>query len=210
MGACLSAAADSIHAVDRSTTCAFVISVKGELRNYPTPIFVSELLQFENPINNVSSFFVCNSDNLYYDQQITALHPEDDLDAGQIYFILPKPMLGRRLGASDMAALAVKASFALDSNAISTSTQHHKLNRKNNNNNKLKSRISPLEYNSHINVTVEEEIENKNYNASLGVSRSGSIRKYSSRKAQRLLAVRSFRLRLSTIYENEGGSDEIN
>lgn len=203
MGACLSATADSIHAVDRSTTCAFVISIKGELRNYPTPIFVSELLQFENPSSDASSFFVCNSDNLYYDQHITALHPEDELDAGQIYFILPKQMLGRRLGASDMAALAVKASVALDSNATTSSTQHQKV-RKNN-----KSRISPLE-NSHINVTVEEEIENKNYNASLlGVSRSGSIRKmprYSSRKAR--LAVRSFRLRLSTIYENEGGSDD--
>ena len=198
MGACLSATADSIHSVDRSTTaCAFVISSKGELRNYPTPIFVSELLQFENPSSesDLSSFFVCNSDNLYYDQHITSLHPDDELDAGQIYFILPKQMLGRRLGASDMAALAVKASVALDSNATLKSS------RKNSN----KSRISPLE-NGHINVTVEEEIENKNYNASLGVSRSGSIRKmprYSSRKAR--LAVRSFRLRLATIYENEGG-----
>ncbi|KVI07644.1 Protein of unknown function DUF4228 [Cynara cardunculus var. scolymus] len=200
MGACLSA---TTHSIDRSTICALVISVKGELRNYPTPIFVSELLQFENPSSHPSSFFLCNSDNLYYDQHISALHLEDELDAGQIYFILPKSMLGRRLGASDMAALAVKASVALDSNAITNSSQQPK-SRKNNN----KSRISPLE-NSHMNVTVEEEIENKNYNASLGVSRSGSIRKvprYSSRKAR--LAVRSFRLRLSTIYENEGGSDD--
>ncbi|GKB24451.1 nucleotide-binding alpha-beta plait domain-containing protein [Tanacetum coccineum] len=68
----------------------------GELREYPTPIFVSEVLQYEKP-----SFFVCNSDNLYQDQDIPCMDSEDELDAGQIYFILPKSMLALRLSASD-------------------------------------------------------------------------------------------------------------
>nr|GFB33648.1 hypothetical protein [Tanacetum cinerariifolium] len=64
----------------------------------------------------------------------------DELDAGQIYFILPKSMVARRLSASDMASLAVKASLALDSNT----------------------RISPmvLMETTQINVVVKEE-ENK-------------------------------------------------
>ncbi|GKB65200.1 nucleotide-binding alpha-beta plait domain-containing protein, partial [Tanacetum coccineum] len=61
------------------------------------------------------SFFVCNSDNLYQDQDIPTLDSEDELDACQIYFILLKSMLALRLSASDMASLAVKASLALDS-----------------------------------------------------------------------------------------------
>ncbi|PWA73508.1 hypothetical protein CTI12_AA259720 [Artemisia annua] len=128
MGACMSSAGDSIH---KSTNFAFIISTKGELRQYPTPIFVSEVLQFEKP-----SFFVCNSDKLYQDQDIPSLDSEDELDAGQIYFILPKTMLARRLSASDMASLAVKASLALDSNSNSNS---HVKKKKNN-----KARISPM------------------------------------------------------------------
>ncbi|GJY76630.1 nucleotide-binding alpha-beta plait domain-containing protein [Tanacetum coccineum] len=129
MGACMSSAGDSIH---KSTNYAFVISTKGELRQYPTPIIVSEVLQYEKP-----SLFVCNSDNLYQDQDIPSLDSEDELDAGQIYFILPKSMLARHLSASDMASLAVKASLALDSN--SNSNYSHVKKEKNNN-----ARISPM------------------------------------------------------------------
>ncbi|GJS95032.1 nucleotide-binding alpha-beta plait domain-containing protein [Tanacetum coccineum] len=180
MGACMSSAGDSIQ---KSTHYAFVISTDGELRQYPTPIFVSEVLQYEKP-----SFFVCNSDNLYQDQDIPSLDSEDELDAGQIYFILPKSMLALRLSASDMASLAVKASLALDSNT----------------------RISPmvLMETSQINVVVKEEENKQNdyKNGGLRVSKSRSIRKMPrSRKAR--LAARSFRLKLSTIYENAEGCD---
>nr|XP_043632308.1 uncharacterized protein LOC122603620 [Erigeron canadensis] len=228
MGACLSlsSAGDSIYY--RSTSFALVVSNKGELRQYPSPIFVSEVLaEFEKP----RVYFLCNSDSLYLDQHIPALDSEDELDAGQIYFILPKTMLGRRLSAPDMAALAVKASVALDSNN-STSTSHNNYVKKKNNNNNA--RISPmvLMEASQVNVLVEEEEDdykiNSHYyskqqqqqqqrrqNGGLRVSRSGSIRKImpssSSKKSRRrrLAAVTSFRLRLSTIYENEGCIDNI-
>ncbi|KAI3817313.1 hypothetical protein L1987_11102 [Smallanthus sonchifolius] len=190
MGACLSSTAESI---DKSSY-AFVISIKGELRDYPTPILVSEVLQFEKP-----SCFLCNSDCLHYDQHIPALDSEHELEAGQIYFILPNTMLGRLLSASDMAALAVKASVALDSNSKSQKMK------------KNKGRVSPLVLmgTTRIDVEVEEEDVNKvqRRNGGLRVTRSGSIRKrprrYNSSK-KGLLAVRSFRIRLSTIHENEG------
>ncbi|KAL4579163.1 hypothetical protein LXL04_015300 [Taraxacum kok-saghyz] len=182
MGACISSAGDSIH----KSTSAFVISVDGDLCSYPTPIFVSEVLQFEKP-----SFFLCNSDHLYYDQNITDLDSEDQLDAAQIYFILPKTMLGRRLSAADMAALAVKASLALDSCADSP--------KRNNNNN---ARISPM-------VSMESTEINKNV-GSLRVSKSRSIRKIQRRSSSKKGrgGVGSFRLQLSTIYENDG-CDEL-
>ncbi|CAI9264133.1 unnamed protein product [Lactuca saligna] len=185
MGACLSSAGDSVH----NSSSAFVISVDGDLCSYPTPIFVSEVLRFEKS----STFFLCNSDDLYYDQYINALDLEYQLDAAQIYFILPKTMLGRRLSASDMAALAVKASLALDSNSNADS---HK---RNNN----KARISPL-------VLMETTGANENKNVgSLRMSSSRSIRKLSKRSSKKArLGVGSFRLVLSTIYENDG-CDEL-
>ncbi|KAM0012921.1 hypothetical protein Hdeb2414_s0006g00224641 [Helianthus debilis subsp. tardiflorus] len=178
MGACVSSSVEK-------SACAFVVSLKGELIQYPTPIFVSEVLQFEN-----SSSFLCNSETLYCDQRIPALDPEDQLDAGQIYFILQKPMLNRRLTASEMAALAHRASLALDSH------YSHKRNK-----NKNKARISPLETthftNDEHNVPYKQP--QKQSIGGLRVSRSGSIRRrYSSKKAR--LAT----IRLSTIYENEG------
>nr|GEY33074.1 hypothetical protein [Tanacetum cinerariifolium] len=183
MGACMSSAGDSIH---KSTNYAFVVSTKGELRQFPTPIFVSEVLQYEKP-----SFFVCNSDNLYQDQHIPSLNSEDELDAGQIYFILPITMLARRLSASDMASLAVKASLALDSSSNSNS---HVKKKKNN---------MVLMETSQINVIVEEEDNKQNYykNGCLRVSKSRFVRKMPRSKKGRL-AARSFRLKLSTIYED--------
>ncbi|GJZ08146.1 nucleotide-binding alpha-beta plait domain-containing protein [Tanacetum coccineum] len=109
----------------RKVCMIHVLKLEGKRITSPTPKIVSEVLQYEKP-----SFFVCNSDNLYQDQAIPSLDSEDELDAGQIYFILPKSMLARGLSASDMASLAVKASLALDSN---TNSNSHVKKKKNNN-----------------------------------------------------------------------------
>ncbi|CAI9775489.1 unnamed protein product [Fraxinus pennsylvanica] len=123
---------------------------------------------------------------------------EDALEESQIYFVLPKTKLPYRLSASDMAALAVKASVALDKmNAASASSTNRR---------KRKARISPV-------MVLDQNIEKKSFvnnnntmkpstSARLGVSRSNSVKKlqrYSSRRAK--MAARSFRIRLSTIHE---------
>ncbi|XP_071705684.1 uncharacterized protein [Rutidosis leptorrhynchoides] len=206
MGACLSSGGASVTIRPNS---AFVISPKGDLRPYSTPILVSDVLQLEAGVGGVSNFFICNSDNLSYDEHIRALDGQDELDAGQIYFVLPISKLRGRLSASEMAALAVKASVAMNAKASSGIITLSSSRKKKNN----KSKISPFVVmeTSKINVIVDDEAQNKRLfekqqvaSSSLGVSRSGSIRKmqrYSSRKAR--LAVRSFKLRLSTIYESE-------
>ncbi|KVI07641.1 uncharacterized protein LOC112507306 [Cynara cardunculus var. scolymus] len=205
MGGCFSS--PDHQSVVSNTNSALVISPTGELRPYSTPVFVSDVLQ-SHP-----SFFLCNSDNLSYDQLITPLDAHDELDAAQIYFLVPISKLHHRLTASEMAALAVKASLALNTTNISlsrtpssstsskpTPTTHKR---------KSKSKISPFVVmeTSKINVIVDQSkrlVETTTAKQQIGVSRSGSIRRiqrYSSRKAR--LAVRSFRLRLSTIYESE-------
>lgn len=62
-----------------------------------------------------SSFFMCNSDALYFNEPPPALPPGEVLRPGQIYFVLPAAMLGRPLSTADMAALAVRATTALSS-----------------------------------------------------------------------------------------------
>ncbi|XP_076949271.1 uncharacterized protein LOC143621859 [Bidens hawaiensis] len=202
MGGCFSSGGESV------ASSALVILSTGDLRPYATPVLVSDVLEAD------SSFFVCNSDSLAYDEHIKPLDAQDELDAGQIYFVLPVSKLRNRLGASEMAALAVKASVALNSKPMSSRSKAKKNKSNNNSNsNSNRSKVAPFVVmeSSKINVIVDEEAQNTRIfekqqqgSSSLGVSRSGSIRKmqrYSSRKTR--LAVRSFKLRLSTIHESD-------
>ncbi|PWA62151.1 hypothetical protein CTI12_AA233060 [Artemisia annua] len=140
MGGCFSSVVGDSVTVRSSNSSAFVISPKGDLRPYSTPVFVSEVLdQMEA---SSTSFFLCNSDNLSYDQHIRALDAQHELDAGQIYFVLPISKLRDRLSASEMAALAVKASVALNSKTPSLKSKG--VVQKRSNSYKKKSKISPF------------------------------------------------------------------
>nr|DAD22213.1 TPA_asm: hypothetical protein HUJ06_023676 [Nelumbo nucifera] len=74
-----------------------VISTDGKLHEYTSPV-------------TTSPCFICNSDKLFYDSLIPPLHPAQQLQSGQLYFFLNLTRMHYRLTASDMAALAVKAS----------------------------------------------------------------------------------------------------
>ncbi|KAK2661010.1 hypothetical protein Ddye_007543 [Dipteronia dyeriana] len=188
MGLCLSS--------DRSecqSSTAKVITLKGDLHAYNVPVFVSQVLQAESI--TCSNYFLCNSDGLLYDGYIPAMGFDDELQQDQIYFLLPSSKLQYRLSASDMAALAVKASVALQ-----TAAKKGRCRGK-------KARISPVLPVEKSRISLEG-LKAKSYEQkpvsgpNISMSRSGSVRKfqrYTSRRAK--LAVRSFRLRLSTIYE---------
>ncbi|KAL8514483.1 hypothetical protein ACS0TY_013553 [Phlomoides rotata] len=161
---------------------AYVVSVNGELRQFPLPITVSQVLDesSSDSDSDSDSFFLCNSDALYFDDYIPCLQSDDELVPCQVYFVLPIAKLHYRLAASDMAALAVKASVAL----------HQIRGRKN------RTRISP--------VLVSEEDPQSNHTVNYTKNktpRSASVRKkklttYSSQRAK--LAVN---MKLTTIYE---------
>ncbi|XP_021892160.1 uncharacterized protein LOC110810331 [Carica papaya] len=179
---------------DSPPPTAKVVSVNGDLREYNLPMFVSQALLAESssssssPSSRQNNCFICNSDSLFYDDYIPALDLGDQLQANQIYFVLPNSKLQQRLTASDMAALAVKASVALQ-NASKKDSRRRK-----------KARISPVIPVPEVQSKVK--LEEKAAPSAGGFSRSGSVRKiqrYTSRRAK--MAVRSFRLRLSTIYE---------
>ncbi|KAE8686009.1 hypothetical protein F3Y22_tig00111088pilonHSYRG00316 [Hibiscus syriacus] len=100
MGTCSSC--DSNHAAT-----AKLILQDGRLQEFPYPVKVSYVLQ-TNP-----TCFICNSDEMDFDDVVSAIEEDEELQPGQLYFALPLSCLKHRLQAEEMAALAVKASSAL-------------------------------------------------------------------------------------------------
>ncbi|XP_068344421.1 uncharacterized protein [Pyrus communis] len=86
---------------------AKLILQDGNLQEYPYPVKVSYVLQ-KNP-----TCFICNSDEMDFDDVLQAVSDNEVLQPGQLYFALPLSWLKHPLQAEEMAALAVKASSAL-------------------------------------------------------------------------------------------------
>ncbi|XVF15678.1 hypothetical protein REPUB_Repub09cG0175800 [Reevesia pubescens] len=100
MGICSSC--DSTH-----VATAKLILQDGRLQEFPYPVKVSYVLQ-KNPM-----CFICNSDEMDFDDVVSAIQEDEELQPGQLYFALPLSWLKHPLQAEEMAALAVKASSAL-------------------------------------------------------------------------------------------------
>ncbi|XP_012469494.1 uncharacterized protein LOC105787578 [Gossypium raimondii] len=88
-------------------TTAKLILQDGRLQEFPYPVKVSYVLQ-RNPM-----CFICNSDEMDFDDVVSAIEEDEELQPGQLYFALPLTWLKHPLQAEEMAALAVKASSAL-------------------------------------------------------------------------------------------------
>ncbi|XP_010515454.1 PREDICTED: uncharacterized protein LOC104791304 [Camelina sativa] len=92
------------------TETAKLILPDGTLQEFSTPVKVWQILQ-KNPTS-----FVCNSDDMDFDDAVLAVAGSEDLRPGELYFVLPLTWLNHPLRAEEMAALAVKASSALAKN----------------------------------------------------------------------------------------------
>ncbi|VFQ59170.1 unnamed protein product [Cuscuta campestris] len=189
MGSCISFSSSS-GTRRRSSAAADVILSNGELRQFFVPVKASQvLLMFSG--SAAASFFLCNSDRLYFDEHIPAMDAEEELEAGQIYFVLPAGKLQHRLAASDMAALAVTASAALKSTRIRAKT----------------SRISPLTGGGSESTTVVTSSSTTGGSSTSNNSSSSAaitkLQRYSSSSRRvKMAGIRTFRHRLVTI--NEG------
>ncbi|EOA14145.1 hypothetical protein CARUB_v10027290mg [Capsella rubella] len=100
MGACVSR--ESLR-----SDSAKLILLDGTLQEFSSPVKVWQILQ-KNP-----TCFVCNSDEMDFDDAVSAVSGNEELRSGQLYFVLPLTWLNHPLRAEEMAALAVKASSAL-------------------------------------------------------------------------------------------------
>lgn len=204
MGGCFSQDLEGDSA--RSARAARVISISGELHEYRLPIRVSQVLESESSSSSSSSSgFVCSSDSLYYEEHIPVLANEEELVQNQIYFVLPKSKLRHRLTASDMAALAVKATVAMQKEASKKGGRPRR----------RKTQIAPFlvvsqraaasDYSEINELEVKRNFNRIDKAGPALLSRSGSVGKMKRQSSRRFKkAVRSFRIRLSTIEEGAG------
>jgi len=84
-----------------------VIHWNGSVQGFHRLINVAELM-LDNP-----QHFVCHANGLQIGRRIHPLSADEDLDLGQLYFLLPMAKLHSVLSATDMAALAFKANSAM-------------------------------------------------------------------------------------------------
>ncbi|XP_075510629.1 uncharacterized protein LOC142546675 [Primulina tabacum] len=101
MGICSSCESGS------AANTAKLISFDGRLQEFSSPVKVFYVLQ-KNP-----ECFICDSDEMNYDDVVSAVSDDEELQLGRLYFALPLSKLQRQMRAEEMAALAVKASSAL-------------------------------------------------------------------------------------------------
>ncbi|CAL9151235.1 uncharacterized protein LOC103993094 [Musa acuminata AAA Group] len=104
MGICSSCDATTVVA---ATATAKLVLQDGKLQEFARPVKASHVLQ-KDP-----NCFVCSADDMGFDDFVSPVNADDELQPGQLYFLLPVSMLRRPLHAEEMAALAVKASAAL-------------------------------------------------------------------------------------------------
>ncbi|KAF2544197.1 hypothetical protein F2Q68_00028714 [Brassica cretica] len=86
---------------------AKLILQDGRMMEFTKPVKVGYVL-LKNPMG-----FICNSDDMEFDEALSAISADEELQLGQIYFALPLRYLRQPLQAEEMAALASKANSAL-------------------------------------------------------------------------------------------------
>ncbi|GLJ44746.1 hypothetical protein SUGI_0940920 [Cryptomeria japonica] len=101
MGICISVESNDVY-----EPTANVILMDGGIQKFSDPVKVEEILK-NNP-----GHFICSSDVLYIGKFITELLPHEELQLGQLYFIVPRRKLGFVLCEKDMASLLLKANNA--------------------------------------------------------------------------------------------------
>ncbi|GLT85883.1 hypothetical protein SLE2022_040550 [Rubroshorea leprosula] len=89
------------------TSTAKIIHSDGSLLEFPHTIKVSSILSL-NP-----NCFLCNSEQMHVDSLLPHVAGDDELQQGQIYFLMPLSKSQVPISFQDMCSLAVKASTAL-------------------------------------------------------------------------------------------------
>uniref|UniRef100_A0ACD5WDB2 Uncharacterized protein n=1 Tax=Avena sativa TaxID=4498 RepID=A0ACD5WDB2_AVESA len=120
MGACNSCEATAVTgcAAVGEATAARVVLADGELQRFPGGTRASQALKSAVAASASSggasgACFLCSADGLELGGAVAAVAHDEELQPGQLYFVLPAAMRRRPLQAEEMAALAIRASAAL-------------------------------------------------------------------------------------------------
>ncbi|OAY29466.1 hypothetical protein MANES_15G147000v8 [Manihot esculenta] len=110
MGNCASpqyAKRDSLSHTLNIQSTAKVIHTDGSLHEFKQPIKANLILsQYPN-------FFLCSSEFMFVDCRLPRVADDEELQLGQIYFLMPLSRSNAPLSLQELCALAIKASAAL-------------------------------------------------------------------------------------------------
>lgn len=93
-------------------TIKVINSVDGSLKEFEQPIKTSEVLS-----GHPDTFFLCNSEEIDVDCHVPQVTGTEELQPGQLYFILPISMSKGLLSLHELCLLAIQASKALKRSA---------------------------------------------------------------------------------------------
>ncbi|GJN23378.1 hypothetical protein PR202_gb11022 [Eleusine coracana subsp. coracana] len=117
MGACNSCEATAVAPAApgcyASSAEARVVLADGALRRFPGGTSASQAVKAASGAGPAGAWFLCCADGLELGGAVAAVGNEEELQPGQLYFVLPAAMRRWPLQAEEMAALAVRASAAL-------------------------------------------------------------------------------------------------
>ncbi|KAH9314755.1 hypothetical protein KI387_023382, partial [Taxus chinensis] len=103
MGNCVSTSSSNTQFMQT----AKIIFFDGGLKEFSKPIKAEEII-VQNP-----GYFLCHWDSLHIGKFMAAVNSKEDLELGELYFVLPLSKLQYVLSASDMAAMVFKANSAI-------------------------------------------------------------------------------------------------
>ncbi|KAJ0591279.1 hypothetical protein HanIR_Chr04g0206611 [Helianthus annuus] len=84
-------------------------SVDGKLQEFRQPITASHVLS-----DHPDTFFLCSSENMFVNWHVPHVSGDEELEPGQIYFIMPVSKSFKPLSLQELCLLAVKASSAIE------------------------------------------------------------------------------------------------
>lgn len=86
---------------------ANIIHLDGRLQEFKQPIKAIDILS-QNP-----NCFLCSSESMFIGSQVPRLPEDEELQVGQIYFLMPLSKLQATLTLQELCSLAIKASSAI-------------------------------------------------------------------------------------------------
>ncbi|KAJ0763142.1 hypothetical protein HanRHA438_Chr04g0201321 [Helianthus annuus] len=111
MGTCASILYPKLEINNRnqSSTAKVIHSVDGKLQEFRQPITASHVLS-----DHPDTFFLCSSENMFVNWHVPHVSGDEELELGQIYFIMPVSKSFKPLSLQELCLLAVKASSAIE------------------------------------------------------------------------------------------------
>ncbi|XP_076957531.1 uncharacterized protein LOC143633042 [Bidens hawaiensis] len=94
-----------------STTVKVINSGDGRLQEFKQPVMVSHVL------SGHPAAFLCSSDTMFVGCHVPQMPGNEELQMGQIYFLMPLSNSNNPLSLHELCSLAIKAGLALQTEA---------------------------------------------------------------------------------------------